>query len=211
VKSLHGKGKDAFNIAPWWRISITLNDDPESMMILPPLNEDIADKLILLRASRFDFPEPIQSSEEKSRFSQKLRSEIPAFLHWLLERYHIPAASADPRRYNVATFHHPELKGNLESLSPESELLELIDLVMGEELRIGPVWITAEKLEEKIRGQHERRGSQVFTYRQACAKYLHRLSVKNPERVTKARTAMERGWKIHGNPPENDGCDGCDG
>ena len=206
VASLHGKGKDAINVRPWWRISITCNDDPESLLVLPPLNEDFADKLILLRASRFDFPEPITTAAEKERFEAKLRSEIPAFLHFLLNRYTVPEKYVDPRRYNVATFHHPVIKECLESLSPEAELLELIDLVLEFDFHDGPVWISASDLENRIlASSHHRRAERIFTFNQSCAKYLHRLSQKLPGRVRKARTAAERGWRIL---PKNDGCDG---
>ena len=208
VKGLHAKGRDEINISPWWRITISLNDAPEAMMILPPLNEDIADKIILLRASRFDFPEPIQSSDDKDRFAAKIRSEIPAFLYWLLNVYQIPEEFADPMRYVVTSYHHPDLKEALESLSPEAELLELIDLALADDLQDGAVWITAEKLEEAIRAQYDRRANQVFTYRQACAKYLHRLSVKAPKRVTKARTGQGNGWNIHPKTSNRGGCGG---
>jgi hypothetical protein len=201
VKGLHAKGRDEINISPWWRITITLNDSPEAMMILPPLNEDIADKIILLRASLFDFPEPIQCSDDKARFEAKMRSEIPAFLYWLLNVYQLPEEFTDPRRYNVATYHHPDLKEALESLSPEAELLELIDLTLAHDLQDGAVWISAEKLEEQITIYHERRGKQIFTYRGACGKYLQRLSVKHPKRVSKARTGQGNGWNIHPKNP----------
>lgn len=206
VASLHGKGKDAVTVRPWWRISITCNDDPESLLVLPPLNEDFADKLILLRASRFDFPDPITSAVEKEKFEAKLRSEIPAFLDFLLNRYELPEKYVDPRRYNVATFHHPVIKECLESLSPEAELMELIDLVLFDGFNDGPVWISASDLENKIlASSHHRRAERIFTYNQSCAKYLHRLSQKLPGRVRKARTAAERGWFLS---PKNDGCDG---
>ena len=206
VASLHGKGRDAVTVRPWWRISITCNDDPESLLVLPPLNEDFADKLILLRASRFDFPDPITTSAEKEKFEAKLRSEIPAFLDFLLNRYRLPEKYVDPRRYNVATFHHPVIRECLESLSPEAELMELIDLVLFDGFNDGPVWISASDLENKIlASNHHRRAERIFTFNQSCAKYLHRLSQKLPGRVRKARTAAERGWLLS---PKNDGCDG---
>lgn len=209
VKSCHGKGRDAVTVRPWWRITITLNDDPESLLVLPPLNEDFADKLILLRASRFDFPQPITSTREKEKFERMLYSEIPAFLHWLLNTYQIPEEYADRRRYNVATFHHPELKRNLESLSPESELLDLIDIVLVGDLYDGPIWITAEDLENRIRATgHHRRAEMIFTYRQACAKYLHRLSQKQPSRVRKHREGNANGWDIFPKHPEMEGVEG---
>jgi hypothetical protein len=209
VKSCHGKGRDAVTVRPWWRITITLNDDPESLLVLPPLNEDFADKLILLRASRFDFPQPITSTTEKERFERKLYSEIPAFLNWLLNAHQIPEEYADRRRYNIATFHHPELKRNLESLSPESELLALIDLTLADNLRQGPQWITAEDLENRIRATgHHRRAESIFTYRQACAKYLHRLSLKKPDRVQKKRESVANGWLIFPADSQMEGVEG---
>ena len=205
IKSLHSKGKDEISVKPWWRITITLNDDPESLMVLPPLNENFDDKLIILRASRFDFPMPVTSTEEKEKFAQKIKSEIPAFLYWLINKYQIPEQYADPRRYNVVTFHHPYLKRSLESLAPEYDLLDLIDVTLEQDLSHGQVWISAEKLEERIRQLNPRRAEQVFTFRQSCGKYLQRLSVKEPLRIRSARTASERGWLI---TPKNDGCDG---
>ncbi|MEY5019132.1 MAG: hypothetical protein RLZ22_220 [Verrucomicrobiota bacterium] len=205
VASLHGKGKDAITVRPWWRISITCNDDPESLLVLPPLNEDFADKLILLRASRFDFPEPITTAAEKGRFEAKLRSEIPAFLDFLLNRYSLPEKYVDPRRYNVATYHHPVIKECLESLSPEAELLELIDLIVFDGFHDGPVWISASDLENKIlASSHHRRAERIFTFNGACARYLARLSKKSPSRVMQARTAAERGWRLS---PKNDAYD----
>ncbi len=115
----------------------------------------------------------------------------------MLNVYQIPEEHSDPRRYNVATFHHPELKQNLESLSPEAELLDLIDLTLVNDLTVGTCWITAQDLERRIRENHHRRADTIFTYRQACAKYLHRLSQKRPERVTKGRTGFANGWNIH--------------
>ena len=205
VASLHGKGKDAITVRPWWSISITCNDDPESLLVLPPLNEDFADKLILLRASRFDFPEPITTAAEKERFEAKLRSEIPAFLDFLLNRYSLPEKYVDPRRYNVATYHHPVIKECLESLSPEAELLELIDLIVFDGFHDGPVWISASDLENKIlASSHHRRAERIFTFNGACARYLARLSKKSPSRVMQARTAAERGWRLS---PKNDAYD----
>jgi hypothetical protein len=37
-------------LKPFWRLSITLNDEPENLLILPPLDESLGDKIMLLRA-----------------------------------------------------------------------------------------------------------------------------------------------------------------
>lgn len=199
--SLHAKGRNAVNFRPWWRVSITLNDDPEAMMILPPLDEHIADKIILLKASRFEFPMPVSSNDEKTAFRRQLVAEIPAFIHWLIFEYEIPDGYSDPRRYNVKTFHHPELRESLEQLSPESDLLDLLDVVFsGEFQRLETINLTAAKIESRLRNNHDRRAERILTFRNSCGTYLGRLAKKRPERVTQHRTESERLWQIH--PPQ---------
>jgi len=211
--SLHAKGRDAVNLRPWWRVSITLNDDPEAMMILPPLDDHVADKLIILRASRFDFPMPVSSTAEKVEFRRQLHAEIPAFLHWLMAEYAIPAIYADPRRYNVKTFHHPVLKESLESLSPESDLLDMIDSALADDFRrMEIVEMKSAELERRLRSFHTRRAEKILSFRNACGTYLGRLAKKRPERVKSHRTEDDRLWRIH--PPQNSnesesGASGC--
>jgi hypothetical protein len=213
TSSLHAKGRNAVNLRPWWRVSISLNDDPEAMMILPPLDDHLADKIILLRASRFDFPMPVSSTAEKAAFRRQLSVEIPAFLYWLIFEYEIPAAYADPRRYNVRWFHHPVLKESLESLSPEADLLELIDIVFGGEFRRMEIVRQASvDIEARLRSVNERRTEKILSFRNACGTYLGRLAKKRPERVSYHRTENDRLWIIH--PPQNtnqyeSGASGC--
>ncbi len=194
--SLHAKGRTAINIRPWWRVSITLNDDPEAMMILPPLDEHLADKIILLRASRSEFPMPVASSHEKHAFRSQLTKEIPAFIHWLLHEYEIPAAFADKHRYNVTTFHHPELKESLEKLSPESNLLELIDSCFAEEFGRVEIKLTAKKIEDRLRDRDHRAAEKILSFNNAMGTYLGRLSKKRRERIRYWRTNTGGLWEI---------------
>jgi hypothetical protein len=194
--SFHRKGRDAFNIRPWWRISITANDDPEAMMILPPLDDHIADKVMLLRASRSVFPMPVRSSEERDAFMGKLRSEIPAFLHFLLHEMGEAEDFADSR-YNVKTFHHPDLAAALNELSPEADLLSFIDTVFAGDLAIKPsITLTAATIEKRLREANSRRTDKLLAFRNACGTYMGRLAVKYPARVVSKRTATDRSWTI---------------
>ncbi len=194
--SLHAKGRTAINIRPWWRVSITLNDDPEAMMILPPLDEQIADKIILLRASRSEFPMPVTSSNEKHAFRSQLTKEIPAFLHWLLHEYEIPDAFADRHRYNVATFHHPELKESLEKLSPESNLLELIDSSFAENFGRVEIKLTAREIENRLKAYNHGATEKILTFNNAMGTYLGRLAKKKPHRICHYRTNQGPLWGI---------------
>ena len=40
-QSCHRKNRQAVTLPAWWRVSITLNDDPEAMRVLPPLDDHI--------------------------------------------------------------------------------------------------------------------------------------------------------------------------
>jgi hypothetical protein len=210
VGDLHGKGKDGVAIRPWWRVSVTVNDDPEALLVLPPLNADIADKIILLKARQFEMPMPTRNQEEREKFAAAIRAEIPAFLHFLLHEYEIPEQFRDPRRYGVATYHHPELVELLDGLSPEKELLDLIDTTLFDDPASVAIRISADDLENKIRNRHPYRANKLFWHSQACGKYLHRLSNKHPDRIDKNATNKGKLWRISPATVDNSESDGCD-
>jgi len=70
--SCQRKHRHPVNLPAWWRVTITLNDEPEALLVLPPLDEHIADKIILLRASRFTLPMPTDTTELRGKFWQTL-------------------------------------------------------------------------------------------------------------------------------------------
>ena len=210
--SLHAKGRNAVNIRPWWRVTITLNDDPEAMMVLPPLDEHIEDKIILLRASRFDFPMPVATNAERTAFRKQLVREIPAFLHFLLHEWDIPDELADWRRYNVATFHHPYLAETLEGLSPEAGLLDLLDAAFENDFAADEnIKLTANDIEDRLRHHDPRRSDKLFTYRNSCGTYLGRLARKHPDRIKANRTNTTRTWTLYPRQIADDLKPGCHG
>src|SRR5690242_19598043 len=67
VQSCHPKGLPAISLEPLWRTTITLNDEPENLLILPPFDESIIDKIILMKVFKKLFPVEITSNEDRSR------------------------------------------------------------------------------------------------------------------------------------------------
>lgn len=122
---VEGKHKTAFTFRPCWRMVMALNDEPESLLVLPPLTEDVADKITLLRCHRRPLPMPAHTLTERDAFFGRLLEELPALLEWL-ERWDVPAALQE-ERCGVRHFHHPELVACLLELSPEGQLSNLID------------------------------------------------------------------------------------
>ncbi len=194
--SCHRKNRQAINLPAWWRLSISLNDDPEAMMVLPPLDDHVADKLILLRASTFPFPMPMDTAEAQERFMEVCKAEVPAYLHWLINDYRIPQNLADPCRYGIVSWHHPELQAGLNNLSPEADLLALVDEVLWE---LGaPEWRgTTEELQCQLFDSHVgQQARKLLDWRNACGTYLGRLSTKPNPRVKPDRTATRREYII---------------
>ena len=97
----------------------------------------------------------------------------------------------------MATWHHPELKQELENLSPEADLLALVDAVLwqtGDHQWRG----TAEELQaELIRDSTTSQAAKkLLEWRQAAGTYLQRLVSKHPERVEDKRTSTKREYLI---------------
>lgn len=192
----HRKGCTGITLRPFWRLTITLNDEPEALLVLPPLDDHVADKILLLRASRFALPMPTVTHDERREFWLRLMGELPAFLHFLLHEYE-PPAELHNARYVVAGWHHPELAEALHSLSPAAALLGLIDC-------LAP-WGVTEKWEgtaEELRVMLHQTGGitsdarRLLEWPQACGNYLATLAKKHAERVQPHRTNSARLWKI---------------
>ena len=122
---VEAKHRTAFNFRPVWRMLLALNDEPEALLVLPPITEDIADKLTLLRCHRRPLPMPAHTLDERDAFFAKLRGEMPALLDWL-EKWEVPAELRE-ERCGVMFYHHPVLLASLHQLSPEGHLAELVD------------------------------------------------------------------------------------
>ncbi|MCX6875393.1 MAG: DUF5906 domain-containing protein [Verrucomicrobia bacterium] len=122
---IEGKGRTAFSFAPCWRMVLALNDEPEALLVLPPLTEDIGDKLTLLKCRRLPLPMPAHTMEERERFFGTLRRELPGMLAHL-EAWEIPDELRE-ERCGVLAYHHPHLLAALNELSPEGQLLAMVD------------------------------------------------------------------------------------
>ena len=202
------KHKNAIYLRPFWRLTITLNDEPEDLLVLPPVeSSSLQDKMIILKAAKTEMPMPTSNVEEEQGFWQILVGELPAFL-FALSTLKIPEALRSPR-FGVCHYHHPELLAAMEELSPHVRLLQLIDmgLFASESLQSGQTWEgTAEELEAKLTSDGSacrNEAKKLMSYYNACAKMLGRLaeSSMGKERVKRHRTAERRLWRIE--PPNH--------
>jgi hypothetical protein len=207
----HAKGRDIVNLSPWWRVTISLNDRSDRMLVLPPLeHDDIAGKIILLRATAHDMPMPTETIEQKAEFWQTLTQELPSFLHWLITDFEIPSGWRNPR-FGVKAWHNPALLTELEELSPAIALLELIDRgdvwtkqIWGssgqlQSIRTIPWKGTALQLRACLLGNHATRhdAQQLLNWTNATGQYLNDLACIRPGRVKALRTHSTREYEIY--------------
>ncbi|MDA7633552.1 DUF5906 domain-containing protein [bacterium] len=194
-QSCHKKGQDAFSVDPFWRLTITLNDEPENLMMLPPIVSSITDKIMLLKSSRAS---NLPSESERAEFRAKISKELPAFVHFLLNEYQIPDKLKCPHgRYGVTHFHHLDILNALQELSPEAKLHDIIRSV----LFVSPVDRTWEgkaiDLERKLlESSHSHEASKILTWGNACGTYLGRLKRKYEDIYSKRTVNGTAHWTI---------------
>ena len=199
-QSCHPKNRQALSLTPFWRLSVSVNDEPENLMIMPPLDDSLKDKLIILKVSKQPPPMPTVTHEERQKFWQILRDELPGFI-WDLLHWEIPA-EIQSGRFGVLHYHHPDLLQALEESAPETKLLAIIDTAFKEDVLKNDTDFTgtAEELESKLRPAYPDATRHLFNWSNSVGTYLGRLAAKHPHRVEQNRTKSERLWKV--SPPE---------
>lgn len=200
LQSFHAKGKDAISLMPFWRLSISLNEEPENLQILPPLDETLRDKLMLFRCSMTNLPFDGSDPRQRAKFREKLSAELPGFLHWLA-RWRIPDRMKN-QRFGVEAHLDPTLVSEIESLSPE---LRMWALIQGSGIlpASSAGWVgSAAELESQLRDKFPREVDRLFSFASACGTYLSRLAKKPDlqDRITPERGPDNtRQWMICGN------------
>lgn len=202
---LHAKGKDAMILPVFWRMSITVNDEPENLMILPPIDESLKDKITIIKAAKGELPCDTTTIEGREKCWSILESEMPSFVAWL-SQWEIPECIKSPR-YGVREYQHPEILETLSALSPESKLHQIIHTSMfSGDIKLA--WTgTASELEQMLVNDNNvaYEARKLFSYNTACGMYLGRLLIKHPEQYSETRYSDGRKWTIQ--PPDNDRLD----
>jgi hypothetical protein len=201
----HPKGREAITLAPFWRLSVSLNDDPDKLRILPNLNApDLKDKVLLLRVLKAAMPMPTDTNQERAAFRAAIVAELPAFVHYLLN-VKVDAKHFDSR-FGCRAWLNPEIAAMLYDDSPAGRLLELIDLaVLDDDESKDKAWEGgADELEEVLVSPASpiEREAVRFCNHNNVARLLARLAEDMPGRVSKHRTNSRRLWKITPPPME---------
>jgi len=179
-------------LRPFWRVSITMNDEPEDLLVLPPIDESLKDKLIVLNAHVPESTPLPQSIEERRNFCYAIASELPAFVQALLN-FEIPKELRSSR-FGVTHYHNPRILEVLDDSTPETKLLEMIKSEI-----VGPWTGTAAELQSELQGTRSDvryEAQKLLHWYGATGTYLGRLSKKYPQRFKLTRTSDSRKWEI---------------
>ena len=123
---------DPLTVDPFWRFTLSMNNDPDKMRAFPMLTPDFRDKVVMLEVAKKALPMPTRTAAEQKAFNDTIKAEMPAYAHWLLNEFEIPEAlltadGEDATRFGFASFQHPRLAEQLFDDTPAANLLRLID------------------------------------------------------------------------------------
>lgn len=206
TQRLHRKHQDALVGSPFCRVTISINDDPDKMRVLPVFTPDLRDKLMLFRVSCTPLPMPAASMEERAAFRKRIQTELPAYAWWLLH-VHTIAPSLRSARFGVRAWIHKTLAIDLFDDTPAGELLQLIDQAQwaGKALwertdaaSVGDYWQgTAVQLERLLTRVSSVRDESVRLFaRHRLDRLLARLREDRPDRISHHRTGVCRYWRV---------------
>jgi Family of unknown function (DUF5906) len=126
-QTYHPKGRDAMTMHPHFRLSISINDNEEKLRALPPMNNDLIDKVVLLKVrGGLSMPMPTNTDEEEASFANAVRAQLPAFAYYLLNWQ--PPEKIAIGRFGMQVWQHPEIVDSLWAQEPASRFAFLLDL-----------------------------------------------------------------------------------
>jgi hypothetical protein len=216
---IHIKRMTALNLELFIRMSISVNDDPDKIRVLPLLTPDMKDKVHLFLVRQAEMPMPTLTLEDRIAFKQKITAELPTFLWWLLNEFEIPKSIREDRM-GVVSWRHPTIEREMFEDTPGAELLRLIDMAQWEGSYLWQLESASSKsliwegtsldLELLLTGKTDRDGNGRMVYRCTVGKEAERLLAHNkldrllsrlkedePDRVIQHRTSTARNWMIH--------------
>jgi hypothetical protein len=199
---IHAKGRAAVALPCYRRLSLSVNDEPENLLVLPVLDGSILEKLALIRCHRVS--EKVLGGDYRLNM-ERLRSELPAFGRWLLRRRIVP--KLQEARFGVCAYHDQELLNALTEQEPHTRLLSLLDMVLWAPRMLDSLkslsngetgWRgQAIELERLLAGSDlSYQADRMLPNSSSLGTYLGRLALSVPGRVSKRASKGVNLWEI---------------
>ena len=191
----HGKFREALTLTPCQRLTISLNDEDDNLLILPPIDESLSDKIILLKIYIPEFPLDSSGVVNRQSLWETIKDELPGLIHHI-EQFKIPPKLRDSR-FGLTGFQHPILMEALEELNPEGKLLALIDHHLLDQKK---TWEgTTTELESELLYYYSdcrRRAEKIIKSTPETRTYLMHLKKKHPNRISTRESNGKSLWVI---------------
>jgi len=188
-----GKFKESLTLTPCKRLTISLNDEPENLMILPPLDESLIDKIIMLKVDTPEFPLDSSGVVNRHDLWNTIKDELPGLIYHI-EQFTISKENRDTR-FGLKAFQHPDLLNSLNDMNPENKLLELIDDFLD---ATDQNWQgTSTELERRLTDCYSSpAGRTILSFPNAATTYLKRLKKLHPDRISTRESNGRTLWCI---------------
>lgn len=199
--SINQKGKDALLLTIGRRVTISTNDEPENLSVIPPLDDSIKDKIFLFKctpvAAALEQFKDERGELDRKALQQCVSEEVKAIRHWLVEGLKELPQELRNVRFGVKAWHHPDLLTALSDLSPESRLLSLLDEILFTPDTVGDYNGKAIDIEKALRdSKFAFQAEKLLKYDSACGTYLGRLEKQHPQRISKREVNGSNVWII---------------
>lgn len=125
IVQLRKRHSSSVSVRPVWACIVCCNDTPEALQIIPPIDADMSDKVILLHVSPVKLPVDTSTPAGKTALQTMIRNELPAFVHQLAE-WETPAELHDSRS-GIVAWRDPELLDSVDANSPARRIETLIE------------------------------------------------------------------------------------
>jgi hypothetical protein len=120
------------------RCVVTIADDPDSLTTMPILDEDLRDKILLMKLRNLKLGRIIANAKDRAEFEKEWVEELPAFIDFL-DTWQIPShLIAD--RTGLKSFQDQTLRSDINAASPLAVILDLIDLAIPPNLASPIMW-----------------------------------------------------------------------
>lgn len=215
--SIHQKGKDAISLPIFRRVTISVNDEPENLVVVPPLDPSIQDKVFLFHCKKVvtafhqfravdGTPTLLEETKtdgdvDRSAVWQHIMKEIPVIQNWLLQTFKAVGPDRRDDRFGIKAWHHPDLLAELVAFAPEYRLLNLIDEVLWADVAQGEPLVAwkgrAVELEKQLRAsQFAFEVEKCLRHTNQAGSYLGKLAKVEPQRITRHVYAGYPSWEI---------------
>lgn len=124
---------DPFTVEPFWRPTLSINNDPDKLRAFPMLTPDFRDKVLMLDVAQVPLPMPTDTPAERKAWNDRVKAELPAFVWWLVNEFKVPDEllvdenGRRATRFGFRYWQHPSLVAELFEDTPAAQLIRLID------------------------------------------------------------------------------------